>query len=162
MALTSVGRIYVCPCCGFGIPFSFEEKTLLSLQPGSIVQSTRGSDIPLTRSSHKYRVCRQCGFIPDLPADDENNKWAMLNALRIKFTSTPLKTSQSPDKGVHVNPTDDAPVKELLHHVVAVTNEVPPTLTDDDSIALLELSDDLDAEVPPSAAGVKAAARAAK
>ena len=84
MALTSNGRIYSCPCCGFGISFAFEERTLLQLQPASLTPGINSSAIPLTRLSKKYRTCRQCGFIPDLPIEDDNNRWATLNAARLK------------------------------------------------------------------------------
>lgn len=160
MSLTSSGRTYVCPCCGFGIPFSFQETTLLTLQPSSPVQSARGANIPLTRMSHKYRICRQCGFIPDLPSDDENNKWAALNATRLKEISTLLFRDR-----VSVDSTDirtQPSVKEPLQNAVTAANGVTPVVTDDEIVTLLELSDELDSETPPSAAGIRAAARATK
>ena len=159
MPLTSSGRVYSCPCCGLGIPFAFEEKQLLTLQPPTAQYSTaRGADTPITRVTRKFRVCRQCGYIVDLPSEDENNKWAALNAARLK--ASPALSPDTP-RPFAIRPPmrlDATKPEPLLQAGPTSTNGISPVVADDE-VEFIELSDLPDPETPPSAAGTKAATK---
>lgn len=142
MALTSQGRVFSCPCCGLGISFAFQEVQLLTLQPASVFINTYADSMPITRVTRKMRVCRQCGFIIDLPMEDDNNRWAALNAARIKANTSLLAPSQPVT----------SPIPEKDTNVVAATPvELNSSTEEEETIDSLTITDELDPEIPVSA-----------
>lgn len=138
MALTGGGRIYSCPYCGLGISFAFMEANLLTLQPVAVSLPSKGLEVPLTRLSRRLRMCRQCGYLPDLPEDDENNRWAKLNAARVK--ASPALPTESQSK-LSVDTTGSLTVTAPV--TVPVTPSPPAVVsTEDEAIDSLKLTDE--------------------
>lgn len=141
MALTSQGRVFSCPCCGLGISFAFQEVQLLTLQPASVFVGTPADSMPITRVTRKMRVCRQCSYILDLPAEDDNNRWAALNAARIKASTSlpaPFQPVTPPVPEKDINPVAPTPV------------ELNSSTEEEETIDSLTITDELESDIPVS------------
>jgi ferredoxin len=157
MPLTSGGRIYACPCCALAMEYGFKEETLLTLNPGQTQAVTNGNIPALTRTSRKVRVCRQCGYCLDIADDHEANKWAKMNAARLK-TLGPIISSSVPVESqclerVPVNPsksTSQFDPNAPLQIAATAANGAPTSVPDDVDLSLMSDVDD-DETVPPSA-----------